>query len=146
MQSAFHSVSYEVHRYHGGRWELDSTYDDRELALEVARRLRGSSRYRGVRVIKEWYDEETGRLLSQVISKELDLTKTVRGPAHAAAPAHASAHEAAHHLGESAPRHPPLSPVRARPQEPVRLILTFCGIVLLGIAAIIGLRALSTML
>lgn len=144
MQSAFHSVSYEVHRYHGGRWELDSTYDDRELALEVARRLRGSSRYRGVRVIKEWYDEETGRLLSQVISKDLDLTKTVRGPAHAPAPAPAP--EAAHHLGEPAPQVPSAAPKPAGGQEPVRLILTFCGIVLLGIAAIIGLRALSTML
>lgn len=137
MRGSSHSISYEVSRYRGGKWELDSTFDDRELALEAAHRLRESGRYLGARVIKEWYDENTGLFKNQVIFKDVETQKPRREevPPRNKRPPEGVKQE-----------RPPPPPRRSRLQEPFYLLLIFTGILLLGIAAIIGLRELATLL
>ena len=60
-------VAYEVHTFQGGNWKIDSFFDDRQLAVATAERLRESDRYSAVRVVEESYDNETKESLTRVI-------------------------------------------------------------------------------
>ena len=49
--------AYEIHTYRDGVWKVDSVFDDKDLAIFEARRVEEGSRYAGVKVIEEYYDE-----------------------------------------------------------------------------------------
>ena len=49
--------AFEIQTFQDGKWRIDSIFDDRDLALFEARRVDEGSRYSGVRVIEEVYDE-----------------------------------------------------------------------------------------
>ena len=59
--------AFEIHTYHDGKWKIDSVFDDRELALFEARRVDEGSRYSGVRVIEEVYDEASDLTTTRTI-------------------------------------------------------------------------------
>ena len=54
-------VSYEVYTLSGGRWLLDSRYDDeaRDVAIDEARQLAKRGRVEATKVVQEDYDEGT---------------------------------------------------------------------------------------
>lgn len=51
---------FEVHTLKGSQWVIDSTYPDRDSAIEVAKQLYGEKRFDGVKVIKDTFDPKTG--------------------------------------------------------------------------------------
>ncbi|MEO9902721.1 hypothetical protein [Nisaea sp.] len=51
---------YEVHTLKGGSWAVDSTYPDRDTAIDVAKSLHGEKQFNAVKVIKDTFDEVTG--------------------------------------------------------------------------------------
>ncbi len=63
-------VSYEVYAYKNGNWNIDSVYDDRDMAMHEARMLLESRYVSGAQVIEEKYDDETGDTFSKIIFKE----------------------------------------------------------------------------
>ncbi len=64
------TVSFEVYSLRGGHWNLDSVYDDRGLALNEARHLFKRRREKGVKVVKENYDDETNKSMPTTIYRE----------------------------------------------------------------------------
>ena len=64
------TVSYEVYSVREGHWNLDSVYDDRALALNEARHLFKRRREKGVKVVKENYDDETNKSIPTTIYRE----------------------------------------------------------------------------
>ncbi len=64
------TVSFEVYSLRDGHWNLDSVYDDRGLALEEARHLFRRRREKGVKVVKENYDDETNKSIPTTIFHE----------------------------------------------------------------------------
>ncbi len=64
------TVSYELYSLREGHWSLDSVYDDRGLALNEARYLLKRRHEKGVKVIKENYDDETNRSIPATIFHE----------------------------------------------------------------------------
>src|SRR5262249_32291102 len=54
-----HMRAYEIHTFAGGKWKIDSVFDDRDLAVFEATRMDESGRHAGVRVIEEEFDEAT---------------------------------------------------------------------------------------
>ena len=64
------TVSFEVYSLREGHWNLDSVYDDRGLALEEARHLFRRRREKGVKVVKENYDDETNKSIPTTIYRE----------------------------------------------------------------------------
>ncbi len=64
------TVSYEVYSLREGYWNLDSVYDDRSLALHEARNLLRRRYEKGVKVVKENYDDETNASVSMTIFQE----------------------------------------------------------------------------
>lgn len=63
-------VTYEVYGFKGGNWNIDSVYDDREMALYEARMLLDSRYLTAVRVIEERYNESTGDTVSRIVFKQ----------------------------------------------------------------------------
>ena len=59
--------AFEIHTFQEGRWKIDSVFDDRELALFEARRVDQGTRYSGVRVIEETYDETSDLTTTRTI-------------------------------------------------------------------------------
>ena len=51
---------YEVHTLKSGIWMVDSTYPDRDTAINVAKSLHGEKQFEAVKVIKDTFDESTG--------------------------------------------------------------------------------------
>lgn len=49
-------ILYEVHTLKGGNWMIDSTYSDRDKAVDTAKQLYAEKRFEGVKVIKDDYD------------------------------------------------------------------------------------------
>ncbi len=64
------TVSFEVYSLREGHWNLDSVYDDRGLALHEARHLFKRRREKGVKVVKENYDDETNKSIPTTIYRE----------------------------------------------------------------------------
>ncbi len=64
------TVSYELYSLREGHWSLDSVYDDRGLALDEARHLFKRRREKGVKVVKENYDDETNKSIPTTIFHE----------------------------------------------------------------------------
>jgi len=61
------STSYEVYAFKAGNWNIDSVYDDKEMALYEARVLLDSRHLSAVQVIEEKFDADTGETLSKII-------------------------------------------------------------------------------
>ena len=64
------TVSYELYSLREGHWSLDSVYDDRGLALHEARHLFKRRREKGVKVVKENYDDKTNKSIPTTIYRE----------------------------------------------------------------------------
>ncbi|MDF1793907.1 MAG: hypothetical protein P1U88_18490 [Thalassobaculaceae bacterium] len=65
---------FEVHTLKGGQWVIDSTYPDKDTAIEVAKQLHGEKRFEGIKVIKDTFDPKTGQ------GKELVVFDTSKAP------------------------------------------------------------------
>ena len=50
-------IAFEIQVFKDGVWKVDSIFDDRELALFEAKRIDEGTRYPGVQVVEEKYDE-----------------------------------------------------------------------------------------
>ncbi len=72
------TVSYEVYSVREGHWYLDSVYDDRRLALDEARHLLKRRHQKGVKVVKENYDDETNKSIPTTIFHEGEGVKKHR--------------------------------------------------------------------
>jgi len=51
--------SYEIQLLKGGKWEVDSYFDDRDSAVSDADQLAANLQVQGVRVLEEKYDIES---------------------------------------------------------------------------------------
>lgn len=49
--------AYEIHTFRDGKWKVDSVFDDRELAIFEAKKINEGTRYAGVKVVQEDWDE-----------------------------------------------------------------------------------------
>ncbi len=59
--------SFELQTYRDGKWKMDSVFDDRKIAIEEGNRANESSRYSGVRVVEENFDEATNQTTSRTL-------------------------------------------------------------------------------
>jgi hypothetical protein len=58
---------YEVHTLKGGTWQIDSTYPQRDPAIEVAKTLYGEKRFDAIKVVKDDFDPKTNKGKEMVI-------------------------------------------------------------------------------
>ena len=73
-------TNYEVHTLKGGVWQIDSTYQQREPAIETAKQLYGEKRFEAIKVIKDDFDPATNK------GKEIVIYDTTKPQAEKKAP------------------------------------------------------------
>jgi hypothetical protein len=59
--------AFEIHTYQGGRWKIDSVFDDRDLAVFEAQRMDVSGRYPGIRVVEETFHEASNETTNRTM-------------------------------------------------------------------------------
>lgn len=132
--------AYEIHTFKEGVWRVDSVFDDRQLAMFEAKRVEEGSRYSGVKVVEEIYDEvsnlTTTRTLYRGGAAKTNKPKTA-APAPKAKrpnPRGGSGREPARKGGQ-----------RKRKKESNTLVLVLITLLILfgGLAGLLGLNYLS---
>ncbi|HET7595535.1 MAG TPA: hypothetical protein VFK15_01250 [Burkholderiales bacterium] len=136
--------AFEIHTYQGGKWKIDSVFDDRDLAVFEAQRMEGSKRYLGVRVVEETFDENTQQTAVRTIYRGI----AVESASHAE---HAKKQQATARgakpavKGGAAPRRHGKGPAPPKQQKSNGLLLAiFSVIIVVGLGAIVALRLMSS--
>jgi hypothetical protein len=55
------ATNYEVHTLKGGVWQIDSTYSQRDAAIDTAKQLYGEKRFEAIKVVKDDFDPKTNQ-------------------------------------------------------------------------------------
>lgn len=63
--------TFELQTFHAGKWDVDSYFDDRELAMSEAEKLDVGGRHSGVRVLQEDFSEDSNRSRVRVIFSKM---------------------------------------------------------------------------
>ncbi len=124
--------TFELQVYQGSGWQFDAYFDSRDMVISEAQRMDSAGRYMGVRVLEEFFNEESQVTSYRTIFSRLRKNETIGAPQKAA-------------TKSSAPRD---TARRSRPKSKRKksggnvTLLLFAGIamVVIGIAAIILLR------
>lgn len=133
--------AFEIHTYQDGKWKIDSVFDDRELALFEARRVDEGSRYSGVRVIEENYDEASDLTTTRTIFRGGTASRQERARKAKAGPKTRAA------TRRGAGGREPLKNKQAKKSKkksnPLIPVLILSVLVIAGLAALFGLQELS---
>lgn len=139
--------AFELQIYKAGKWEIDSYYDDRELALSEAERMDVTGRHGGVRVVEENYDESTNTSSYQVVFTKIKKLDQGRNDWRAKAQSAPRRTQGA----TAAPAGEPRARVRPKPAPKrttsIYLVVVIALVLLFGgIAAMIGLQEAARLL
>jgi len=140
--------AFEIHTFQGGKWKIDSIFDDRDLALFEAQRMDGSGRHAGIRVIEEEFDELTQKTKIRTIYRG---TKVEQSNAQALEKSREVREQVAQQRVQQQQekvrqREEAVKAEQARKSNPIRLIGLFGLIALFGIAAVVALRFLHELI
>lgn len=131
--------AFEIHTFQEGRWKIDSVFDDRELALFEARRVDEGTRYSGVRVIEEVYDETSDLTTTRTIFRGGNADRQERARKAEAAKKTASGRGGA--TGEPTRKRRPRK--KEKSTNYLVPILIFAVLLFAGLSAMLGLQQLS---
>ncbi len=136
--------AYEIHTFQGGRWKIDSVFDDRDLALFEAQRMDELGRHPGIRVIEEEFDEGTQKTKIRTIFRG---SKVAESNAQALERNREVRQQVQQHRAQTAQdkvrkRAEAVRAAKARQSNPFRLIGLFSLITLVGLCAVVALRFL----
>ena len=140
--------AYEIHTFAGGKWKVDSVFDDRDLALFEASRIEGSGRHTGVRVVEEEFDESTQRTRVRTIYRGSKVEQNNAAALEKAREARMLVNQQKAQFAEQKQRRQMEAARKAqrRKTDPFRLVILFAIIMLFGVGAVIGLRFLYNVL
>jgi hypothetical protein len=140
--------AYEIHTFAGGKWKIDSVFDDRDLALFEAGRMEESGRHAGVRVIEEEFDESTQKTRIRTIYRGSKLDSSNAAALEKAKTTRIAVAQQKKEIAQHKARQRVEAVRRAKERKtnPFRLVGLFAAITFLGVCAVIGLRFLYTAL
>ena len=133
--------AFEIQTYQDGKWKIDSVFDDRDLALFEARRVDEGSRYAGVRVIEEIYDEVSDLTTTRTIFRGVKADRQERARKAAASKRRSSGARAATVTKD--PARKGKNPAAAKSSTMLVPVLILALLVVAGLAALLGLQQLA---
>jgi hypothetical protein len=139
--------AYEIHIFTGGKWKIDSVFDDRDLALFEAQRMDDSGRHAGIRVIEEEFDHSTQKSKVRTIFRGSKVEQSNAQALEKVKEARLQVAEQRAQLAQEKvrQREEAVRAERQRKSHPVRLIGLFSVITVVGFGALIALRFLYEM-
>ena len=136
--------SFEIQTYKDSNWRIDSIFDNRDLALFEARRVEEGNRYSGIRVIEENYDEASNQATSRTIFRGgknfPDGAVDQKEKARKVALAKKWGRDVRH--GSRAPGRKRRRQKKAKTSKFIIPVLVLGVLVIVGLAALFGLRHL----
>ena len=121
---------------------MDSVFDDRQIAIEEGKRANESSRYAGVRVVEENYDEATNQTTSRTLfrggaakSENSNQTKATAKPKRSGPPSG---------KGQEAGRNRRAKP-KAKKSNFLVPVLVLLVVLLGGLVALFGLQHIASL-
>lgn len=139
-------TSFELQTYRAGTWKIDSIYDDRDLALFEAKRLAESRRHSGVRVVQEDFDEQTSETSTRVLYRSNMASDANTQVIEKRKEVRRDANQARTKKKPDIELRPGKRPQGEDSTFSLGIILTGGSILLFGIAAMLALRYVATML
>lgn len=135
-------TNYEVHTLKGGVWQIDSTYPQRDPAIETAKQLYGEKRFEAIKVIKDDFDPKTNK------GKEIVIYDTTKPQAERKAPPPKEEPKSAAPAAKADVDFKGGGPKKAaKPETAIAKYVVLLGAVLLGgLALLFGLSQLSSIL
>jgi hypothetical protein len=130
--------AFEIHTFRGGNWKIDSVFDDKELALFEARRMDESSRYSGVRVVEENFNESSNETVTRTLFKggRAEKQASVRQQE-----VKNEAKKTARRKGAKGRTGKGKRPIRKKKKSGIVMpLLILSAIVIIGLAALFGLQ------
>lgn len=140
--------AFEIHIYQGGRWNIDSIFDDRSLAMHEAQRMDRSGRYVGIRVVEEVFNEDTDETSSRTIFRgsRIDQANTEHLERAKETRQEAMAHRRRRRTEQAGQRKKKARAAKQKKSNPIRLVVMLTLLAALAIGALIGLQYLQTAL
>lgn len=134
--------NFEVHTLKGGVWQIDSTYQQREPAIDTAKQLYGEKRFEAIKVIKDDFDPKTNK------GKEIVIYDTTKPQAERKVPPPKEEPKAAAPAPKADVDFKGGGPKKgAKPETALAKYVVLLGVVLLGgLALLFGLSQLSGIL
>ena len=131
--------SYELHTLKDGKWKIDSVFDDQETALHEARRAQSANRYTTIRVIEEDYDHLSNQTATRTVFRADggNSTDTKSAPQRQARKAPAGGGFDGSESGGWKPKH---QPVQVQAKKQINLVWPLLGLLVVGVAILIGLQ------
>ncbi len=136
-------TNYEVHTLKGGVWQIDSTYPQRDPAIETAKQLYGEKRFEAIKVIKDDFDPKTNK------GKEIVIYDSAKGGAEKKPPPPKEEPKSSSASAKKADADYKNAPHKAAAKSSNSLVkaIILLGVVLLGgLAALFGLSQLTAFL
>lgn len=136
-------TNYEVHTLKGGVWQIDSTYPQRDPAIETAKQLYGEKRFEAIKVIKDDFDPKTNK------GKEIVIYDSAKGGAEKKPPPPKEEPKSSSASGKKGDADYKNAPHKAAAKSSNSLVkaIILLGVVLLGgLAALFGLSQLTAFL
>ena len=137
--------AFEIHTFHGGRWKIDSVFDDRELAIFEAKRMDTSTRYAGVRVVEEIFDESNSQTATRTVYRGTRVAQANEEAVKQAADVRTRAHADRRRRTEKkdVERKQMARKARNAKSSPFRLIAIMSLLVFVALGALYGLSHLQ---
>lgn len=136
-------TNYEVHTLKGGVWQIDSTYPQRDPAIETAKQLYGEKRFEAIKVIKDDFDPKTNK------GKEIVIYDSAKGGAEKKPPPpkeEPKSGAASEKKSDVDYKNTPHKAVAKSSTSLVKAILLLGVVLLGGLAALFGLSQLTAFL
>ena len=133
--------TFEIQVYKSGVWNVDSYFDDRDIAMSEAERLDVSGRHAGVRLLQEDFDETSNRSKCRVVFSKMrqsEESQDWRVQAKRASMVRTSAAKG----GTARPRRNRTSRSKSNASIYIGLIVAFM-VLIAGAAAMIGLQEIA---
>ncbi len=133
--------TFEIQVYKSGTWNVDSYFDDREIAMSEAERLDVSGRHSGVRILREDFDEKSNKSKYRVVyskTRQSDASQEWRVQAKRASMARTGAAQSS----KARPNRRRSSPKRSNASLYIGLIVAFM-VLIAGAAAMTGLQEIA---
>ena len=136
-------TNYEVHTLKGGVLQIDSTYPQRDPAIETAKQLYGEKRFEAIKVIKDDFDPKTNK------GKEIVIYDSAKGGAEKKPPPPKEEPKSSSASGKKGDADYKNAPHKAAAKSSNSLVkaIILLGVVLLGgLAVLFGLSQLTAFL
>lgn len=141
-------TAFEIHTYQGGRWKIDSVFDDRDLAMFEAQRMDESGRFSGLRVVEEIFYCETNETKTRTIFRgsKVDTANAKAVEQQRQVRAKAVADRSQRQYKDAVKKKQRAIKAKRRKSNPLRLLFLLFALVVLGFGGLIGLQYLHKLI